>query len=111
MFSKLLPLSELISAINSRTDPIDEWGEWVVSYHFQYLLEGEQTDIESLLLSILNKEDVKTILCTHLSDFKLIEQTYQNYKHQIIDFSVNQFGITLLGKTDEETITAGSRPG
>lgn len=92
----LLPLYKLISDINDRSDAFDEWGQWFVSYHFLYLMEGNKTDLQSLLESIMTTVDAKDILDTHAVTFKLIETTAHNFKDVIVDYEANHLGLQII---------------
>lgn len=92
----LLPLHELINDINEKSCPFDEWGEWFVSYHFLYLLEGNKTDLQSLLESIMTSSDARSILDKHDGTFKSIELTAYNFKDVIVDFKTNHLGLQII---------------
>lgn len=91
-----LPLAELIKSINDTTDPMDEWGQWAISYHILYLVEGNQTNLNSLLESVMTAQQAKDILEKHASEFKQIELTIMNYRDVLVDFEVDDLGLKII---------------
>lgn len=96
MKTLLLPLYDLINDINENSDAFHEWGQWVVSYHFLYLMEGNQTNMQSLLESIMSPSDAASIIDKHASTFKSIDMAAFNYKDLVVDFEVNHLGLKII---------------
>lgn len=95
MKTAMIPLQNLISELSQYNDPMDEWPEWLIGQHIQYMLEGETTDLESLFNSVFDRMTTEIILGDNKPDLTRLTTDIKNYKDDIVDFSVNHLGVLL----------------
>lgn len=75
---------------------MDEWGQWFVAMHIQYVLEGETTDVKGLVSSILCDRVVEEVLDVVIKECEAISYYIGLYRDDIIDFEVTDSIVWLI---------------
>lgn len=101
---KLLPLYGFINDVNSITDEIDEWGEWIISMYVQHRLENQPVFLMDLFRAVVWDEEAYRLVDTHAETFKSIDYTLTLYRDKLTDFDVTNIGLRIY-EYDDKNIT------